>query len=173
MLLAVVLDLPALAAAATDVELELDRAGWGQPLLTFAVTPAGVAPLTVGGDVLEVVRSLAPAGGLLLAGERLVAGVTEAGEEVLVTRTPGDRAVVDRRPPRHPVLALLRRTQGLPSRPTPHAPPPGCSWEDLRLLAASGAVDGLDPAAAEWMDADLFADWLVDVLGALGHPRGG
>lgn len=163
-------DAAELAAVAARLELELDRAGWGQPLLTFAVAPAGLAPLTVGGEVLDVARGLAPAAALLVAGERLVAGVSAAGDEVLVTRRPGDRAVVDRRPPRHPVLALLRRAQGLPSRPTEHT---GAPWEELRLLAAAGEVEGFDPAAAAWMDADLFADWVVDVLGALGHRRGG
>ena len=156
------LDAAALAAVAAELELELDRAGWGQPLLTFAVTPAaGLAPLTVGGDVLDVVRALEPAAALLVAGERLVAGVSAAGDEVLVTRRPGDRAVVDRRPGRHPLLSLLRRAQGLESRPTPHEGP----WEDVRLAAAAGRIDSFDPAAAAWMDADLFADWLVDVLG--------
>jgi hypothetical protein len=166
----VTVDLAGLAAAAAGLELELDRAGWGQPLLTFALTPAGLAPLTVGGDVLDAARSLAPAAALLLAGERLVAGVTEAGDEVLVTRRPGDRAVVDRHPPRHPVLALLRRAQGLPSRPTGHPPLPGATWEELRAVAAAGDLDGFDPAAAAWMDADLFADWLVALTGLADGP---
>ena len=162
----VAVDLAALAAAAAALELELDRAGWGQPLLTFAVTPGGLAPQTVGGDVLDVVRSLVPAGALLLAGERLVAGVNDAGDEVLVIRRPGDRAVVDRHPSRHPVLALLRRAQGLPSRPTEHEPLPGTPWDELRLLAAAGGLDGVDAAAAAWMDADVFADWVVAVVGS-------
>lgn len=161
------MDLAALAAEAAALELELHRAGGDTPLLTFALTDAGLSPRTVGGEVVEAVRGLEPADALLLAAPGLVAGVTRDGEEVLVTRRPGDRQVVERRPGRHPLLALLRRAQGLSSRPTEHEPPvPGVTWEELRTVAATGGVEGIGPDDADWMDADVFADWLTAVLGA-------
>lgn len=135
---------------------------------------------------------------------RLVAAVAREGEEVLVQRRRGDRAVVDRHPGAHPrddggVLSALRRAYGLATRATAHpvsafltrawlvAVVDGAergpmdegaadalrpdltlaattTWEDVRTVARRGGFAVVRPEVAEWMDADMLAEYLVSVL---------
>lgn len=142
-------DVAVLAAIASGLELQLDRVGWGQPLLLLALIGADLHPLVSGGGVDVLIGLDAPddADALVLAWEaeqRFVAAVSRDGDEVLVRRRRGDRQVVERAPS-WGIPPALRRAYRLPSRASAH---PVSAFLTCGWLAAAIEAEASTPAEA-------------------------